>query len=155
MHGYGRMPFHGHNGRMPGNIGAQFFNLTMDGCSPSTGLPMNAASPQATPMSDVRFQGQHAINNGVDSRATTVNVGVQDQQQHTSSGPGVPVANLLDHQAESDGTSVPSTLTESITSRGHPSERGLRDLLSEIWVECSDALEAIGCLLYTSPSPRD
>ena len=98
-------------------------------------------------MSDVRFQGQHAINNGVDSRATTVNVGVQDQQQHTSQGQGVPVANLLDHQAGSDGTSVQSTLTESITSRGHPSERGLRDLLSEIWVECSDALEAIGMSL--------
>ena len=76
-----------------------------------------------------------------------VNVGVQDQQQHTSQGQGVPVANLLDHQAESDGTSVQSTLTESITSRGHPSERGLRDLLSEIWVECSDALEAIGMSL--------
>ena len=83
----------------------------------------------------------------VSIRATTVNVRVQDQQQHTSSGPGVPVANLLDHQAESDGTSVPSTLTGSITSGGHPTERGLRDLLSEIWVECSDALEAIGMSL--------
>ena len=71
----------------------------------------------------------------------------KDQQQHTSSGQGVPVANLLDHQAGSDGNLGAVDTDWVYHEWGHPTERGLRDLLSEIWVECSDALEAIGMSL--------